>query len=199
MFQTDFQTPLISAAFGALFGGLASLVVNVLSVRWRLERLHACLDLEPQDRVGTRVTARICNGYDFPLNSSWAYITINHELSDVLPAPNGSKAYVGPDHHKCVQEDRLCWSFSGNSAYLDIYPGEKQSLDVAGFDHGRNWIEIPSEDGWGSELAKGKSSRVYLKWKKYDATIKIVSKDTRAKEFSVQINPDNEKTPLTLL
>jgi hypothetical protein len=45
----------------------------------------------------------------------------------------------------------------------------------------------------------GGTSRVFLKAKKYRATIKIVSKDTKAKEFEVQIDPDNGKTPLTLL
>jgi hypothetical protein len=165
---------------------------------YRRKRLEACLEFEPQDRFGDRVTTRICNGYDFPLNSVWAYITITHELSDIAPPPSGFKAYVGPRCSKIVKEDRLCWSFSGNPSSFNIYPGEKQSLDVAGFDPGRNWIEIPSEDGWGSELEKGKSSRVFLNWKKYDAKIKIVSKDTRAKEFEVQIDPDNEKTPLTL-
>ena len=184
--------------FGAVFGALAGLVANVFAAWCRRKRLEACLKFEPQDRFGDRATARICSGYDFPLNSVWAYITITHELSDIAPPPNGFKAYVGPRCSKIVKEDRLCWSFSGNPASFNIYPGEKQSLDVVGFDHDRNWIEIPSEDGWGSELGKGKSSRVFLSWKKYDATIKIVSKDTRAKQFEVQIDPDNVKTPLSL-
>lgn len=144
------------------------------------------------------MTARVCNAYDFPLTSVWAYITIIHELSDILPPPNGAKAYVVPHHHELVKEDRLCWSFAGNPAFIDIYSGEKQSLDIANFDPDGNWIEIPSEDGWGSELGKGKSSRVFLKLKRYDITIKIVSKDTRAKEFPLHIDPDNAKTPLSL-
>jgi hypothetical protein len=199
MFLADYQPPWwVSAAFGAVFGALAGLTASVLATRYRLERLHCCLDLKPQDRAGSRVTARVCNGYVFPLTSVWAYITITHELSDILPPPNGVEAYVWPHHPKLVQEDRLCWSFAGNPAFMDIYPGEKQSLDIANFDLAGKWIEIPSEDGWGSELGKRKSSRVFLKWKKYDVTVKIVSKDTRAKKFAVQIDPDNAKTPLSL-
>jgi hypothetical protein len=192
----DFQTPLISALLGALL----ALSARALAGIWRRCRLRWKLSLEPQERVGSRVTARICNGYAFPLNSVWAYITITHELSDILPPPNGAKAYVGPSpgDRKLVQEDRLCWSFTGNPAVIDIYPGEKQSLDVAGFDSSGKWIEIPSEDGWGSELAKGKSSRVFLDWKRYSAKIKIVCKDTKSKEFNVEIDPDNQVAPLSL-
>jgi hypothetical protein len=34
--------------------------------------------------------------------------------------------------------------------------------------------------------------------KKYDASIKIVSKDTKAKEFELEIDPFNKVTPLSL-
>ena len=84
---------------------------------------------------------------------------------------------------------------ASNPASVDIYAGERQVLDVANFDRGGIWIEIPSESGWGTV---GGTSRVFLKWKKYSATIKIVSKDSKAKEFPVQIDPDNLKVPLTL-
>jgi hypothetical protein len=193
----DFQTQLISAFLGALL----ALWARTLAGIWRRRRLRRKLSLEPRERVGSRVTARICNGYVFPLNSVWAYITISHELSDIHPPPNGAKAYItpSPDDRNLVREDRLCWSFTGNPAVFDIYPGEKQSLDVAGFDPNGKWIEIPSEDGWGSELPKGKSSRVFLNWRRYSAKIKIVCKDTKAREFNVQIDPDNKATPLSLL
>jgi hypothetical protein len=77
---------------------------------------------------------------------------------------------------------------AGNPASLNIYSGERQSLDIANFDPNREWIEIPSESGWGTVSG---TSRVFLRWKKYEATIKIVSKDSKAKDFLVQIDPDN--------
>jgi hypothetical protein len=95
-----------------------------------------------------------------------------------------------------VQDDRLCWSIYPNPPFVDIYPGERQALNVVNIDPKPNWVEFPSENGWGTV---GGTSRVFLKAKKYRATIKIVSKDTKAKEFEVQIDPDNGKTPLTLL
>ena len=61
-------------------------------------------------------------------------------------------------------------------------------MDIANLDPIREWIEIPSESGWGTA---GGISRVFLRWKKYEATIKIVSKDSQAKDFLVQIDPDN--------
>jgi len=87
-----------------------------------------------------------------------------------------------------VKEDRLCWSMAGNPASLNIYSGERQSLDIASFNPNREWIEIPPESGWGT--VRG-ISRVFLKWKNYKATIKIVSNDSKGKDFPVQIEPDN--------
>ena len=59
------------------------------------------------------------------------------------------------------------------------------------------WVEFPSESGWGS-ADKAKTSRVFLKFKAYTATVKIVSRETEANEFPVQIDPFNKTTPLTL-
>jgi hypothetical protein len=184
MFPMDIQTPLIAAACGALAG----FAVNISAERYRLWQLNRNMNLEVQPRVGSRVTARIYNGYIFPLSCVYAYITVNHEQSDVLEPPPPAKAYVRPNHLCQVIEDRLCWSVEKNPASVDIYAKERQALDVANIDPHREWVEIPSESGWGSV---GQTSRVFLKFKKYRATIKIVSKDTEAKEFQVLIDPDN--------
>ncbi len=190
--QTGLQTTLIGAAAGAT----AAFIVSLLANRWGRWRLHRNLHFEPQPRIGTRATARIYNGYIFPLNCVYAYITIEHELSDVLPPRPPFEAYVTPDHLCTVREDRLCWSTtmpSPNPPVVDIYPGERQALDIVNFDP--NWIEIPSESGWGTLRKK---SRVFLKAKKYRATIKIISKDTKAKEFPIEIDPDNAGKPVAL-
>ncbi len=198
MFQTDFQNSAVSAIIGAAVGALSALAVNAFRDWFRLKRIHKNLSLEPQRKNGSRTTARVFNDCHFSLNSAYAYITIDHEESDVLEPPNGFHAYVRPAHSLKVHEDRLCWCISGNPAKVDIYPGERQALDVVNIDPKREWVEFPSEDGWGSEGKEGKTSRVFLKWKKYSATIKIVSKDSKAKEFEVWIDPDNNKTPLSL-
>ena len=205
----DLETTLIGAGAGAA----ASLIVNLLLGRWRLWRLYRNLRLEPQPRTGTRATARIYNGYIYPLDSVWAYITIEHELSDVLPPPHPFEAYVTRDHLCRVCEDRLCWSAtmpSRNPPVVDIYAGERQALDIANF--GQDWIEIPSESGWATsqeeaqvkhlrDTEKGdaiRRSRVFLRLKKYSATIRIISKSTKAKEFAVEIDPYNPAVPVTL-
>jgi len=137
---------------------------------------------------------RVYNGYIFALNGAYAYLTIDHELTDVLEPP--VSAFITPGSHTKVWEDRLCWSVttpSSNPPMVDIYPGERQSLDVANFSS--DWIEFPSEKGWGTMQS---TSRVFLKPKRYSASIKIVSKDAKAKEFSIEINPHDLAKPITL-
>ncbi len=190
MTLSDVQTPLISFAVAVI----TSLVVYLLTELFRIWWIKLNIKLEEKELIGSRVTVRIFNDSIFPMNDAYAYITIVHEESDVLPPPDQAKSYIYPPvnsrrGHLCiVKEDRLCWSMAGNPASLNIYSGERQSLDIANFDPDRKWIEIPSESGWGTA---GGISRLFLRWKKYEATIKIVSKDSKAKDFLVQIDPDN--------
>jgi hypothetical protein len=194
--STEVLAALIGAASGAAFGALATLFVNYLSTKFRVDMYYSKLGLEPQNKVGSRVSARIFNGYSYPMNDAVAYITIYHELSDVVPSPNNNyDAFIKPpDHVKVVEEDRLCWSLDGNPYEIDIYAGERQSLDVFEVVDSQDWIQIPSERGWGSEKyengRQGKA-RVFLKRKRYEAEIKIVSRDTKAKKFTVAMDPDD--------
>ena len=208
----DVETTLI----GALAGATASLIVNLLMSRWRLWRLYSNIRLEPQPRTGTRGTARVHNGYIHPLNSVYAYITIEHDPADVLEPPDPFDSYIRTDHLCKVQEDRLCWSStapSSNPPELDIYAGERQALDIINIDPHGTWIEIPSEKGWATsqdaehvrrlkqngEDEAIKKSRVFLKAHKYKASIKIVSKDTKAKEFRIAIDPTSRDAPVALV
>jgi|GEM_PF-3101859 hypothetical protein len=192
--KADLLNILVGGLFGAVAGALMSLVVNFWSAWNRRRGLLRNLLLEPQPKSGCRVTARVHNGYVLPMNNVYAYITVEHYPSDVLEPPHGYQAYIKPGDHK-FEEDRLCWSRAGNPAHVDIYAGEKQSLDVVEIDPSGNWIQIPSESGWG---IGGGTSRIFLKMKKYNASIKIVSKDTKAKEFELEIDPFNKTTPLSL-
>ena len=185
---------LVSGAFGALAGALMSLVVNFW-IDWNKRRgLRKNLMFEPQEKRGCRVTARIHNGYVLPLSNVYAYISVEHGPSDVLHPPLGYRAYIVPGDHK-FEEDRLCWSMAGNPPHVDIYAGEKQSLEVLEIAPSGEWIQIPSESGWGTG---GGISRVFLRMNRYNATIKIVSKETEAKEFKLQIDPFDNTTPLKM-
>ncbi len=199
---SEVQAALIGASSGAVFGALASLLVNFLSTRFRIEMYYSLMQLEPQDKFGKRVTARIFNGYDFPMNDAIAYITIYHKESDVQDPPNNKyDAFIKrSDDRKQVREERLCWSINGNPYQTDIYAGERQGLDI--FEVGDCWIEIPSESGWGAntyENGRQGKARVFLNRKRYEAVIKIVSKDTKAKEFKVVIDPDDKSGRLLQL
>ena len=197
----ELQAALIGAASGAAFGALATLLVNFLSTRFRIKEYYSTLKLEPQVKAGTRVTARIFNDCDYAMNDAIAYITIFHEESDVQDPPSGYDAFIKRrDHRKLVDDDRLCWSLDGNP--YDIYAGERQSLDVFEVVDSQNWIQIPSERGWGSEkYDNGRSgkARVFLNRKRYEAEIKIVSKDTKAKKFKVAIDPGDKSGRLLQL
>jgi hypothetical protein len=199
----EVQAAIIGAASGAAFGALATLLVNFFSTKFRIERYYCTLQLEPQTKAGTRVTARIFNGYDYPMNDAIAYITIYHKESDIQDPPIGYDAFIKRrDHKKLVEDDRLCWSLDGNPYKTDIYAGERQSLDVFEVVDSQNWIQIPSERGWGSEKyenGRPGKARIFLNRKRYEAEIKIVSKDTKAKKFNIAIDPDDKSGRLLQL
>jgi len=192
--EADLFNILVGGLFGAIAGALMSLVVNFWSDWKRRKGLLRNLKLDPQPKSQCRITARVHNGYVLPLSHVYAYISVEYEPSDVMNPPCGYEAFIKPNEPK-FEEDRLCWSMAGNPAYVDIYAGEKQALDVVEIDPSGNWIQIPSESGWG---VGGGTARVFLKTKKYNASIKIVSKETEAKEFPLEIDPFNKATPLSL-
>jgi hypothetical protein len=150
----------------------------------------------------------------FSMRDVWAYITIEHTKEDIEIPPaaqemrNGNLVYVAttitPSCWKIVKEDRLCWSRLGHPASVDIYAGEQQLLDICEFSNDGNWIQFPSETGYGtypSETLASRdtpvASRVFLKANKtYFATIGIVSADTKRRNFRIRIDPKTrECTP----
>src|ERR1035437_8248903 len=104
----------IGGGAGAVMGALASLIVTFLATRWTIRKLHSGLLFEPQqgNNAHSHKSARIYNSYIFPLTSVYAYITINHQLSDILTPPPGVNAFVNRACPSIVKEDRLCWSFA---------------------------------------------------------------------------------------
>jgi hypothetical protein len=189
--DTPSNNATVGALAGAVAGALCSLIVSLSVNKWPRWRLHWLLQFVSQPQVGVRTSALICNGYVLPLNSVYAYITIDNETSDVLAPPNEHyAAFITPKNPSKIEEDRLCWAIAGNAPCVDICAGENQKLDVVEITS--DWIRIPSEQGWGE-------SRVFLKRKKYTATIKIVCKDIKAKRFRIEIDPANETEPVKLL
>jgi len=101
---------LTTALVGALAGGLMSLLVNEFRGFWRLKRTTAGLSLKPVGRAGSRVTARVKNDSSCCVERATAYITVHHDLDDVLPPTMHFAAFISPRHRRKLQEDRLCWS-----------------------------------------------------------------------------------------
>jgi hypothetical protein len=196
-----------AAIIGALSGALASLLVNELRDWFRVWRATKGIRLKPQGRAGSRVTARVTSKR--MVHGAVAYITLHHDLEDVIAPPKHFSAFISLAHRKKLQEDRLCWSVaapSRNPASADIFAGEWQLLDVADFGEDGDWIEIPSELGWSSSQTetdiksqRAISSRVFLRGdKRYRGVIKIVSADTTARSFEIEINGADQAQPLML-
>jgi hypothetical protein len=199
---------LLTIICGALAGGITSLLVNEFRDGLRLKRATSGLSLKAERRAGSRVTARVRNESNYCIERATAYVTVHHDLEDVLSPPLHFAAFVSPKHMRKVQEDRLCWSVTmpdRNPMCVDIFSGEWQSLDVADFGAMSQWIEIPSEMAYSSNQTAAEvnggtvqiSSRVFLRaGKKYRATIKIVSKVTTARSFEIEIDATNVEQPV---
>ena len=139
---------------------------------------------------------RVCNGYVVPLTNCWAYLTLDYKLTDILKPPDGGfSAHIHPEAPLVFREDRLCWSVHpDNPPAIDIYAGEKQSLLLGCLSPNRDWIGIYSE-------TCNRPYRVFLRGgaKCYEGTLKIISKDTIAKEFHVRIDLRDPEFPKNLL
>jgi hypothetical protein len=202
---------LTTVVCGALAGGVMSLLVNEFREFWRLKRASGALTLEPQGRAGSRVTARVKNGSNYCIERATAYVTVHHDLDDILAPPLHFRAFIWPAHRRKLQEDRLCWSATmpeRNPMCVDVFPGEGQLLDLADFGATSEWIEVPSEMGYSSsqtereaqEASSRISSRVFLRaGKRYRASVKIVSKVTKARTFEIEIDAANLAQPVRIL
>lgn len=199
---------LTTALIGALAGGLMSLLVNEFRDGWRLKRASDGLSLKPEGRTGSRVAARVRNESHYCVERATAYITVHHDLDDILPPPMHFTAFIWPNHMRKLQEDHLCWSVTmpeRNPMSVDIFPGEGQLLDLADFGLASDWIEIPSEMGYSSSQTRDQikggstpiSSRVFLRaGKRYRASVKIVSRGTRARTFEIEFDAANPAQPV---
>ncbi len=176
---------IISLISGGAAGAVFSFTVNCWMAAWTRKQLHAKLTIgDPVLHAGS-LTLRIRNGYVIPLTNCWAYLTLDdYQPTDIIQPPNASwQAFITPQAPLMVREDRLCWSLSPIKPIADIYAGERQSLLLAAVPPNRDWIGIYSE-------TLMSPFRVFLRGgaKCYDGTLKVVSKDTMAKEFRIRID-----------
>jgi hypothetical protein len=185
---------LASLVSGGAAGALISFVVNRWVAAWTRSRLHSKLTLQSPALHSAALSVRVCNGYVIPLTNCWAYLTLHYQLDDIKEPPQGTQAHIHPGAPLIFREDRLCWAaFPDQPPEIDIYAGEKQSLLIGHIDPNHQWIGIFSETCM-------KPYRVFLRGgaKYYEGTLKIVSKDTTAKEFPITIDLRDPKFPQSL-
>jgi hypothetical protein len=171
---------------GGLAGALFSFGANSWLGWWRRFQLHRKLRIEsPVVAENRTLSVRVVNGHVYPLTCCWAYITLDHELTDVQDPPEGKSAHITRQFPLRVVEDRLCWSVNpGFPPVVDILPGESQSLQILEFDREYNrWIGIFAE-------TRDNPYRVFLLGgsKVYKGRLKIVCKEMRAKTQEIRID-----------
>jgi hypothetical protein len=189
----DFQTKLGLAVWGAVAGGVVSLLINFFSPwfrRWNLTRRIA-IDIDPPHGPITRI--RVTNRGYWTVKDAIVYMALDFSSDDVLPPPSGREAFITPEYFVPMEGEQLCWSVRSptpNPIKADIFAKERQPISPCAIEADR--IVIPSEEH-GHE--KGKS-RVFLRLRKYAGRLKVVSADTDARYFSIIIDPDDRLQPL---
>lgn len=171
-----------------------SFIVQSLAPRLKRWQLTRKIMLATEDLHGGRANHRVCNNGFWTMKNSIAYITLNVQESDVLKPPQGEDAFIKPNNFSFIHDQQLCWSVHypiANPMKVDIYAGENQPISL--YEIRPDMIMLPSEKGW--EPLKDKDghnlprmARVFIKRKKYDGTLKIVSEDTTARSFKIIIN-----------
>lgn len=177
---------------GALAGGVVSLTTTWFIGFCRRCRLHQKLriyrpEVHYSDKTKTGVlTVRVHNCHVLPLTECWAYLSLaNIKDADILSPPDDRRAHIEPNAPFPLQDERLCWSVTypiPQSPKVDIYADESQSLQVLEFNPSANWIGIFSE-------SRMSPYRVFLRGDKvYEGSLKIISKETKAKEVAIRID-----------
>lgn len=200
---------LLGAVAGAFTGALLSFWLNTVQDWLKIRRVSSKIRLVPESRVGSRVTARVVNDSNYTVRNAIAYVSVCHDLEEVMAPPLHFTAHINPDHLKLLKEDRLCWSATSpvrSPVSIDIYSGESQCLDIADFGSQTAWIELPSEAGYSSSQtsteAQGSgaiSSRIFLRANRiYSVEIRIVTADTRSRTFRIEIDASNREQPVRL-
>jgi hypothetical protein len=199
----DFQSKLQIALWGALAGGIVSLIVNFFLqsfLPWlKRARLTRSVQVYAEVSHGVHARCRVYNGGFWTMGNAIAYITLNVTEEDVLNPPNGQDAFIKPGQFVPVADQQLCWSVRSptvNPMRVDIFAKERQPFAPCAID--TDTIMIPSEEGWTFPCDRPRIARVFLRQKQYNGFLKIVSADTNARFFALEIHPENSQHPLTV-
>jgi|ERR1700722_3392609 len=189
------QNALVSAVVGGAFGAIAGLASKLFLAAWQRQRLYSKLQVYVRPLHSNNGILRAVNGYVLPLTSCWAYMSLDYQNSDIVSPPGAFGVHINRERPLDLHEDRLCWSalFHGrHSPVVDIYSHEHQALTVFKYHKEGNCIGIASESMF-------EIYRVFLKADKvYRGTLKIVSKETKAKVFQIKIDMQNQAQPLSI-
>jgi hypothetical protein len=180
-----------------------------LKKAWMTRNFHIRLS-KGLARHGMHVNLRAENQSQFTIGQAGLYITINHQLSDLMNPTDGVEVFHPPGQDAALIDDcGLCWSSRSpkgpTPANIDIYSKESQSFSPFCIYEYQKLVEVPSEAGWLDDKPVrnrvGKfvrHSRAFLKWNKYTGIIKIVSNETFGKSYRFEFDPENREEPMKL-
>src|SRR5438105_2527852 len=105
------EQALLNAAIG-LFTGIIGSFIGFACWPWlRRRRIWKDLRVVPEPWAGTGgFWCRVVNGSPFSMGKAVAYITIDHQLDDMLDPPTGRDAYNKKQDKVILREGQLCWA-----------------------------------------------------------------------------------------
>jgi hypothetical protein len=184
--MTDFQQKLWLAFWGALAGGVVSLVINVLMPRVQRWNQTRNTSIEPEQRHNDHIRFRLTNGGYWTMADAILYLQLDFEEEDVLQPPEGQSADIIPGHFAPLNFDQLCWSVRDSSGRnpMRVSIFAKEAQPFASCQIRTDCIIIPTELGWGTN-----QFRVFLRPRDYFGHLRVVSADTNGRTFRVRITP----------
>jgi len=134
---------------------------------------------------------RILNDSDWTLHNCGVYISINNTIDDIVNSSDISQKhnnylFIEKSNGREIHLEKLSWAFKNsenkNQHKIDLNSGEAQDLMIFNLISDK-YLEIPSEDGYSSDNGH---SRCIISNRNYIFNIKIVSDDTKAKDFTIE-------------
>ena len=184
---------LSTTAFGVLLGTTVTLVTQKISESWRIWFCSYRIRATP-DKADNVYRVRVCNRGKQSIEQAVAYISVNFDNKrDIVDGEESAFIHTGVDTQ--LVEDRLCWSTASHPVRIDIYPGEKQALDLVMFE--KDKIQIPSEQGW-FDPENNHRARVFLRNDRYEGSLHIVSKNTLRRSFKLVIDASSNMPAIKL-
>jgi hypothetical protein len=200
----SFFWALVWASIGAF---VSTMISYELFPYWRRKRLTKRLTVSGDQTHGNQARGRVCNGGFWTIKNAIIYLRLPLCKDDVLDPPPGHKAHIRPDHIVPIDEEQLCWSVRAptiNPVKIDIYAKERQPFSPCALTDPRDKIIIPSEEGWPQPVDKYHDTlttphmRVFLRPKNYTGVLKVVSEETDARYFRIEMINDTQKFEINI-